>query len=135
MSSVPYNPRTPFSKYKNRVTTTHGFSFPSKLEAAVYEILLGQKEKGLIADIKTQVNVYLTAARLRYIVDFSATDLSTGHTIYIEAKGFEVKEWRRNLRLWKAGYGPGKLLIYKGSYKRPYLADTVIPAVLTDELW
>lgn len=101
-----------------------GYTVASKLEGSVLSMLLLRVRAGEIRDLKTQVNVYLTDARILYQADFSYQE--NGEEIYAEAKGFETPVWKIKLRLWKH-YGPGKLLIYKGSAKRFYLEETVIP--------
>lgn len=115
-----------WTKYGNS-TRARGASL---LEDAVEDLLRLRELAGeLILEAK-QDNVFLTQARLRYIPDFRCRDLSTGEVFYVEAKGMETDIWKRNLRLWRAGYGPGRLEIWKGSYKRPYLDETVTPQLI-----
>jgi hypothetical protein len=51
-------------KYKNKKTFSRGWSFDSKLESAVYEMLLLQEKAGEIKGIRVKPNVYLTKARI-----------------------------------------------------------------------
>jgi len=105
--------------WKNKKTKLDGYTFASKLEAAVYALL--RQDKTLT--IQTQDHVYLTDARILYIPDFKCTPVE-GDPFWVEAKGFETDVWRIKRRLWKH-YGFGKLLIYKGSAARPYLDETL----------
>lgn len=104
---------------KYRAQRTNGFS--SKLEAAVYAML---ESRANVTNIKCQTKVYLTDAKILYIVDFSYEDASSGALVFVEAKGMETPTWRLKRRLWQH-YGPGKLEIWKGSHARPYLAETI----------
>ena len=113
-----------WSKYGAKKTkVSHaGMSFASKLEAAVYDHL---KIYGY-SEIRQQPKVYLTEARILSIPDFICKD-PNGETVWAEAKGFETPVWRIKRKLWKAGYGPGKLLVFKGSHTKPYLHEEINP--------
>jgi hypothetical protein len=106
-------------KMGNTKVTHHGMSFASKLEAAVYDLITGMDG---VTDIKQQVHVYMTDARIGYIPDFSF--ILNGELCFAEAKGFETDVFKIKKRLWKH-YGAGKLYIYKGSYKNPKLDEIV----------
>lgn len=108
--------------HKFNAVRTNGHA--SKLEAALYNLLKLREMAQELTELKTQVQVYLTRARIIYKPDFSYYE--GGILTYAESKGFETPEWRIKRRLWKC-YGPGKLLVYKGSYKRLYLHETIIP--------
>lgn len=108
-------------KNKYGAIKTNGFS--SKLESALHNILLNRQDKGELSNIKTQVNVHLTRAKILYIADFSA-ELKDGTTVYFESKGFKTQTWAIKKRLWEK-YGPGRLEIWEGSYQRPYLKETI----------
>lgn len=99
-----------------------GISFASKAEAALYQVLKLRESQGEIEDIKCQVQVYLTEAKILYKPDFSYT--KNGKTIWAEFKGFETAVWRIKRRLWKH-YGPGPLEVYKGSSKNVFLFETI----------
>lgn len=120
-------------KYRNKRITHAGYSFASKGEASLFEELKFMEKSGLIYDLKCQDTVYLTYARIIYKPDFSYTDAETLKKEYAEFKGFETPEWRIKLRLWKE-YGPGKLKIFKGSYKKIYLEETIAPKISIENI-
>lgn len=109
-----------------RVELPSGESFPSKLEAAVYEILRLRERAGEISEIKRQDSVSLGFG-LRWKVDFSFTVNATGARQWAEAKGVWDRQAKRNLKMWDAGAGPGPLEIWQGSYRAPKLVETVTP--------
>ena len=115
-----------YSKFKNKRTERLGYSFSSGLEAAVFSLLKDDELAGNSKVEKVQDRVLLTDAKIAYIADFKCSDPKTGEIYWVEAKGYETPSWRIKLRLWKF-YGPGKLLIYKGTKIRPVLSETVIP--------
>ena len=100
--------------------------FPSKLEKSVYDILLTQEKLGIICEIKRQDCVSLTRADIRCKIDFSYVNTKSGDKRYVEAKGFETDRWKIIKKLWKY-YGSGALEIYKGTYKKIFLDETIIP--------
>lgn len=89
--------------------TRAGRSFASKGEAQLYDYLIVKQRAKEISDLKCQVSVYLTNARILYIPDFSY--LEYGEKVWAEFKGFETAIWRIKRRLWKH-YGPGRLEVY-----------------------
>lgn len=112
----------------------------SKLERAVYQILLLREKSGEIKDIECQRSVELgtetfTSARsgavktrkVKWKPDFSFTIVKTGSRVWCEAKGVETRLYRKQLNLWRGGAGPGDLEIWKGDYRRPYLSEIVRP--------
>jgi hypothetical protein len=103
-----------------------GRSFASKLEAAVFDLLCLREKAGEIRDIKCQVRVKLSAADIVYIADFGFENVASGRPAFSEAKGFETDIWRIKRRLW-IHYGPGILEIWRGSYRKPYLDETIVP--------
>jgi hypothetical protein len=113
------------NKYGRKKVKKLGYTFDSKLESAVHDILLLREKAGEIRNIKQQVNVHLTAAKILYKPDFSYELVETGETEYAEAKGLTLPLFQVKKRLW-AFYGPGKLYIYKGSHTKPYLDEIVI---------
>lgn len=115
-----------FGKYNARRVEKSGKSFASRLESAVHDILLKQEADGEIRDIVLQPQVRMTKAKLGYKPDFSYVDVKTGETVWVEAKGVELPEWKRNERLWRF-YGPGTLFIFKGTYRKPALHRVVVP--------
>jgi hypothetical protein len=102
-----------------------GRNFGSKFEAAIYQMLKLREKAGEIRDIETQVSVRLTKAPLHYIADFKFFDLVLNEPVWAEAKGFETPVWRIKLCLWKHGYGPGRLEIYRGTHQRIIGPDVV----------
>lgn len=112
-------------KYGNQKVNLQGYSVASKLEAAVLSMLLLRVRAGEITNLKTQSSVYLTRARILYKPDFEYEE--NGKLFYAEAKGkFETPEWRLKRRLY-IHYGPAPLIVYKGTYKRFWLEETIIP--------
>ncbi len=117
------------NKYSAVKVFQHGRNWPSKLELAVYELLLMMERGGKLKDIKCQVTVRFHTydhGKIIYIVDFSATDTKDNQIIYIEAKGMETPSFKRKKKAWKVG-GPAPLYIYKGSYRYLKLVEIVIP--------
>lgn len=107
--------KTRFSKYGSQKVSVAGRSFGSKLEKDLFIELMLEEKGGLLKNLRQQVSVYLTNARIQYIADFSAEvaiGVDAGQVVYYEAKGFETPVWRIKRRLW-IHYGPGILLVYK----------------------
>jgi hypothetical protein len=100
--------------------------FPSKLEAAVHQILLLRQKAGEITDIKRQVRVELTKAAIATKVDFSFIDVKTGTVTFCEAKGVKTERYRLIERLWRF-YGPSPLEVYGGNYRNPKLMEVIVP--------
>jgi hypothetical protein len=111
----------------------------SKLEAAVYELLLLHEKAGEITSILQQQRVHLANETISYArsgktvirpifwkVDFSAVNRKTGKKFWIEAKGVETREYKSKLKIWREE-GPGELWIYKGSWRNPKLVEIVRP--------
>jgi hypothetical protein len=106
--------------------------FPSKLEAAVYQILCLRERAGEIKDIRRQHCVDL-GYDIRWKVDFSFTECATGETVWAEAKGQWTADASIKLRMWKNGRGPGKLEIWRGDYRRPQLVEVIEPKKMKAE--
>lgn len=119
--------KAPARDFNNKEVEIDGRNFSSKLEGAVYQLLKARELAGEIKDIEIQNHVYLTDARIHYIPDFKFTFVATDTPGWAEAKGFENERWPMKKRLWKA-YGPGPLEIWKGSWQRPRLVETVVPS-------
>jgi len=110
-------------------TTVDGINFPSRLEAAVYSVMKIRVGGGELKDLRLQHRVTLEdkIGRQNWKVDFSATVVTTGETLWVEAKGnLRDRRFIRNRSLWKKN-GPGKLEVWSGSYKWPTLVETIIP--------
>lgn len=115
------------SKYGAKKTAD---GFPSKLERAVYEMLLLREKKGEVKDVRRQHRVDLVAG-VSWKIDFSATDTKTGKTIFVEAKGIETSDYKIKKKLFKE-FGTGLLEIWKGNYHKPKLAEVITPASLRE---
>ena len=111
------------SKLKNKRTNLDGYSFQSGLEASTYAVLKLLQKAGEIKSIQVQDHCYLTDARILYIADFKC-ELPDGSFYWVESKGFEQPTYKLKKKLWEY-YGPGDLLIYKGTAIRPILIETV----------
>jgi hypothetical protein len=113
---------------KNKYGAQPTNGFPSKLEAAVYELLVDRERKCEITDIKRQQTVVLqegsATTRIAWRVDFSFVEVATGVVVYAEAKGMATLDYI--LKLWRAK-PPAPLEIYIGSYKRPKLLERIQP--------
>ena len=107
---------------------TPGQTFDSKLEHAVYQILLLRERAGEIRNIRSQVTLRLTEAKIGYRCDFTFEDCVTGATVACEAKGdYPNSIWDLKKRLYKF-YGPFKLEIWKGSHTTPQLVEVITPS-------
>lgn len=119
------------NKYGAVKEKAYGYTFGSKLERAVFEILKLQEIAGEIKIAQVQDTVYLAEhdnyRGVKYIPDFRCTNLM-GDDFWVEAKGFEAQRWPTIKSLWK-GWGPGILMIYKGSHIKPYLDETITPVM------
>jgi len=114
-------------KYGNKKVKAYGYSFDSKLERAVFEMLAAWAETGEITDLKHHPGtVYLTDARIGFRPDFSWTNAKNGDTVWGEAKGLETDVYKIKKRLWTC-YGPGILLVWKGKPDSLKLVETIIP--------
>lgn len=109
-----------------------GYSFASKLEAALYGILKLRMKAGEIESIQCQDHVYLTNARIGYIPDFKCLDAKTKEYFWAEAKGYPNDTWPIKKKLW-AFYGPGRLEIWQGSYQNIKLTETIIPKNIVEK--
>lgn len=119
--------RRPYGN-RNKYGAKRADGFPSKLEAAVYGILLTRERLGEIKSIKRQQTVVLQdggrETKITWRVDFSFSDCATDACCYAEAKGFETADYKIKLKLWRAN-PPARLEIYKGDYRRPKLVEVI----------
>lgn len=113
-------------KYNNKKVECDGYSFASKLEASVYSILKNRENLGEIKIVQVQDHIYLSDARITYVPDFKCLDVKSGDNFWVEAKGFQGPRWPTIKKMWKV-FGPGKLEIYRGNYKRPFLDKIIVP--------
>lgn len=112
------------TKFKNVRVSHLGYSFASKLEAAVFDHLKLLEKAQELVFVRTQPQIYLTEAKLGYRPDFEV--LIGGKQTYIEAKGFESERWLIIRKLY-AYYGPAPLHIYKQSGKNIRLVEIITP--------
>lgn len=114
------------NKYGAIRTLGNGISFASKLESATYDYLLLLEKAGELRDIKCQHTVHMTRANISWKADFKAFDVKNGYEILIETKGCADSVWLIKLKLYRV-YGEYPLWIFKGTYKKLYLHEVVIP--------
>ena len=104
--------------------------FASLLERAVFYKLRDREILGLIKDIKRQQVVILedlkNGERRNWKVDFSAVDILTDKTFFIEAKGYENNDYLRKRNMWRKN-PPARLEIWKGNYRNPRLVEVIEP--------
>lgn len=117
------------NKFKAKRINLAGRSFASKNEANCYTMLKNMEAAGEIKDLKCQVSVYLTAAKILSKPDFKYFDVALNQEVWAEYKGFETDVWRIKRRLWMF-YGPGILRVYKGSGDRIRLHEEITPKEL-----
>jgi len=114
-------------KYKAKAAgCTRAHMHRSQLEAAVCDLLLAQEQKGEVRLLGCEKVIYLSKARIIFIVDFWLLNLRTNLEFYSEAKGFETLRWPTIKKLWRA-YGPGVLKIFKGTSTKVFLDEEIIP--------
>lgn len=121
------------NKYKARRTERAGMSFASKAEGKLFDHLTLLQKAGELRELRSQVSVYLTAARIQYIADFQYFDVRAGQITWAEMKGFETPEWRLKRRLWAAGYGPGTLRVFKMGRADVMLVETIKPKSIIEK--
>lgn len=118
------------NKFGRKKVEHAGRRFDSQLEKAVFDELTLLEKAGEIKDLRQQHTVYLTEARIGLRVDFSAVNTKTNELEFFEAKGYPTAEYQIKRRLWEY-YGPGKLTVYAGTYKKPFVKEVVIPKGVT----
>lgn len=114
------------SKFGAKRVEVDGVSFPSKLEAAVYQYLLKREFLGEITDVKRQQTVVLqdgpAEVRIAWRVDFSF--MRCGRLTYAEAKGLPTPEYVLKLKLFRKNPS-ADLEIYGGTYKQIKLMEKI----------
>lgn len=125
-------------KYNEVKPVSHaGYSFASKAEAALFDLLTLRLRANEIDAIKPQDRVRVCCGKLcshnskiEAIIDFRCkrVDPKDFKEMYFwaECKGFETEKWLLKRRLWMH-YGPGPLEIWKINRKGLYLDETIIP--------
>lgn len=114
-------------------TQLDGYSFASKLEAAVYGLLKLRMYAGEIATIQVQDHVRVCGPqghedcprKIDYVADFKCTRVD-GTTFHAEAKGYPSDVWALKKALYRH-YGPDPLEVYEGKWHRPVLTETINP--------
>lgn len=109
-----------------------GDGFPSKLEAAVHQILLLREKAGEIQAIKRQASVDLGFG-IRWKVDFCFIQCASGDVCYAEAKGRWTADAALKLRMWRNGAIQAPLEIWQGNYRKPELVEIVKPRQTRDD--
>lgn len=105
------------SKYGSKKVARHGYSFASKLEAAVYDYLHALELAGEISDLKVQQRVYFFKNPDIYMIpDFSFLN-SDGVLEYAEAKGMQTDTYKIKRKLWVHMISH-RLTVYGGSYSK-----------------
>jgi len=113
-----------YNKYHAKKAHRAGRSFDSKAEASLYDMLWLREKAGEITELKCQVQIHLTRARIIYKPDFSF--IENDKLIYAEFKGFSTAIWALKKRLYKV-YGPGPLRIYGGKAGYVRFTEEIIP--------
>lgn len=100
------------TKYRNKKTVIDGITFDSKRESDRYFTLKIMEQKGMITDLKRQVEFELIPSfeingrkvrKMSYIADFT---YFTGKTYHVEdSKGFRTKEYKIKKKLFEYKYG------------------------------
>lgn len=111
---------------RNKYNAVRVGPYGSMLEKAVYDQLRLRERAGLIMNIRQQTYVELVCG-IGWKVDFSFLNTKTGETEYAEAKGVETERYRILVKLWAGGFGPGRLEVWKGDYRKPRLANVINP--------
>ena len=118
-------------KFKAQKTTINGITFPSKLEASVYKLLLMRQASGEISDTKLQQAIVVKDrcphcgdGPIVWKIDFSFT--YNGQTAYAEAKGVATASYIKRLRLFKKNRTE-RLEIWKGSWRNPAISEVINP--------
>lgn len=91
------------SKYGNQRVTVQGVEFDSKREAMRYLLLRAREQRGEIADLKTQVAIYLegrdgpiltpSGRQMIYLADFAYHEPPDGPRVLEDSKGMRTKEY------------------------------------------
>lgn len=102
-----------------------GYSFGSKQEAMLFDLIKLEEKAGELKLIATQECVYLSDAEILYKPDFTV-QMKNGDIIYREQKGFVTPVFNIKKRLWK-NYGPGVLEIWKLNSGGLYIDEVVVP--------
>ena len=117
---------------RNKMGAVKTNGFASKMESAGYDWLKLREKAGEITEIKCQQSVTLAEGNghtVRWKLDFSFRIVATDQLEYLEIKGFETKQYRLKLKLYKMR-PPAPLTIMKGTYKRMFVAERIEKCLL-----
>lgn len=113
---------------RNKYGAKAADGFPSQLHRAVYQMLLMRQTNGEIGEIEREKQVVLQEGprnvRITWRVDFRCHDLKSDTWFYVEAKGFETKDYLIKLKMWRK-QRPARLEIWKGTAARPFLHELI----------
>lgn len=112
-------------KMVNQKVSHAGYSFASKLEAALFDHLKLLEKAGEIKDIQVQPQCHLTRARILFKPDFAAWNTINQEREYFEAKGHVTAVYAIKRRLWPY-YGDGPLHVFGGRYTRLSHIETIL---------
>lgn len=116
------------NKYGRKKVEHAGYSFDSKLEAALFDQLRLRERAGQISNVQHHPGtVFLSPARVQYRPDFKYLNHATGAVEYAESKGVRGPKWPSIEKLWKI-FGPGRLEVWGGSYNRLKLLKAIQPS-------
>lgn len=120
--------RTPLRRAVKKPFELSVAGFGSKLEAAVVEKYRVLERAGEISELKLQPLVYFSCG-MRWRPDAVYFCHDRNCRVWVEAKGVWGKNGRVCVNLWRDGYGPGPLELWKGDFRSPVLVETIIPKV------
>jgi hypothetical protein len=96
----------------------------SELAKSVYAILQDRLAAGEIRNLRREVRVELTAAKVPCKIDFAFEAAPDWRERFAEAKGDQSQFWRAYTKLWER-YGPAPLDIWRGTAARPVITRAV----------
>lgn len=120
-------------KYGADRTQSAGYSFASKLESAVHELLKLRQLAGEIASVEVQSRIRVccppphehcdSKCKVEYIPDFRCTR-PDGSVFYAEAKGMQTTDYRIKRRLF-LHHRSETLEFWGGSARKPVLIEVL----------
>lgn len=114
-------------KYNAEIgVSTDGRVRGSKLERAVYAILLLKERAGEISNIRTQVEIdLLPAGHMTHKIDFVVFEKKRGIDIGIEAKGGQRDQtWHEKKKVYRC-VGEFPVQLWGGSHLRPMFIEEI----------
>lgn len=106
-----------------RTVASDGYPCPSALHCSVYENLLLLERAGEISNIRKEVRIRV-CGDLFWKIDFVVFDEKRQCDVGHEAKGQEFERYIAVIQAW-AGTGPFDVVVWKGSWQRPFIEKTV----------